>query len=193
MIEPGLTALTRMPSGELLGRGRGEVDFGCLGGGVGGARGRAHPGDRGDDDNRAAARHPKVRQPRPDELCRVPGVERERRGEVAGPGVREVAAPGGAARVGDQAVEPAEPGRDVIDGTPQRLRVRDVRRRGDDGHLVRCQPLCCLCQCRLVAGDQPDRSALRRQCLCDRKADALAAPRDQRASAAQPKLHGKRS
>ena len=66
----------------------------------------------------------------------------------------------------------------MIDAAPQHRGVRDVGRHGDDGYVVGCQALGGLSQPGLLAGDQADGDALRRERLRDREPDALAATGD---------------
>ena len=190
-MDPGLTALTRMPGrGQFLrGSGR-ELDLRRLGCGVGGARCGAQAGDRRDDHDRAAAGRPQVAQARADQLRGMARVEGERRGELARSGAAEVAAADRAARVGYQVIQPAERGSDLIDRPAQRRRVGDVglgggHRRAPAGQLPGRRS-----QAAGIACDQPDRRAFGGQRAGDREADSPASPGDQRTAAVQAKIHG---
>jgi hypothetical protein len=130
-----------------------------------------------------------VRQADPDQLGRVARVERERGFELAGAGVGDVAAPDRAAGVGHQQVKAAERGRDLVDCLLQRGRVHDVGRHRGDGHTPAVQTLGRGGQACGVACDEPDRHAFGGQRLGNRKPDAPASSRDQRAAAVQAQIH----
>ena len=117
-------------------------------------------------------------------------VEREGRGEIVVPGTGEVAPAYRAARVGHQVIQAAESGRDVVHGALELGRVADVGYRGGDGYAPGSQPLGRGGQAGRVAGDQTDGRSLGGERLRHREADAPASPGDQRAAAAQAKVHG---
>ena len=96
-----------------------------------------------------------------------------------------------AARVGDQVIEAAERGRDVVHGLLELGRVGDVGHRGGDRDAAGLQPPGGGGQAGRVPGDETDGRALGGERLGYREADAPASPGDQRAAAAQAKLHGK--
>ena len=137
----------------------------------------------------AAARGPQVGQPGPDEFRGVARVEREGRGEIVVPGTGEVAAADRAARIGDQVIEAAEHGRDVVHGAPQLGRVGDVGHRGGDEDASGSQPLGGGGQPGRVPGDETHGRSLGGERLGHREADAPASPGDQHALVAQAKIH----
>ena len=92
--------------------------------------------------------------------------------------------------VGHQVIEAAERGRDVVHGALELGRVGDVGHRGGDGDAPGSQPLGGGGQAGRVPGDETDGRALGGERLGHREADAPASPGDQRAAAAQAKIHG---
>ena len=168
----------------------GQVNLGGLRRPVRGLGPGLPSGDRRDDQC-GAATVGQVRHGGADQVGRVQHVQRERLRPVLRRRVGQVAADR-PARVGDDQVETAERGRDLLDGAAQRGGVGDI-----GGHTVRPgaagvtqltdrrrQPV------RVAAADA-DRRPLAGQPTGDAEADARRTSADERALTAQSEIHAR--